>query len=108
MTCSEDTCPLVELLADAAVVEGKVGVDEAEGVGMDEAEAAHDCACLARFLAAAFVCQLHEHGLLTEDVTKDPCRHFLLAMVLFKYATAITLFTLHSTAYIIGLRSELT
>ena len=62
-----------ELLAEAAVAE-KVGV------GAGEAEA-FDCACLARFLAAAFVCQPHEHGLLTERVKKDPCWHLLIAAI---------------------------
>ena len=66
------------MLVDAAVVEEKVGVDEAEGVGVDEADAALDCACLARFLAAALECQPHEHGLLTEDVKKDL---FLIAAI---------------------------
>ena len=67
-----------ELLAEAAVEEvvaEKMGVGEA-----DEAEAS-DCACLARFLAAALVCQPHEHGLLTEGVRKDPCWHFLIAAI---------------------------
>ena len=58
------------------VVAEKVGVGEA-----DEAEAS-DCACLARFLAAAnLACQPHEHGLLTEGVKKDTCRHFLIAAI---------------------------
>ena len=51
--------------------------DETATVDLGKAEAP-DCACLARFLAAAFVCQPHEHGLLAEDWKKDPCRHLLI------------------------------
>ena len=39
------------------------------------------CACLARFLAAAFVCQPHEHGLFADDLKKTPCWHFLIAAI---------------------------
>ena len=48
--------------------EGELLVDPA----VDEAEAS-DCALLAFLLAAALVCQLHEHGLLVEGLKKDPC-----------------------------------
>ena len=75
---AEETEGEGELLVEAAVEEvvaEKVGVGDA-----DEAEAS-DCASLARFLAAALVCQPHEHGLLTEGVKNDPCRHFLIAAI---------------------------
>ena len=39
---------------------------------------ASDCACLAYFLAAALVCQPHEHGLFSTGLNKDPCLHFLI------------------------------
>ena len=48
--------------------------------GLDDAEAS-DCACLARFLAAAFVCQPHKHGLPAGDWKKDPCRHLLIEAI---------------------------
>ena len=57
--------------------------DETATVGVDEAEAS-DCACLACFLlAAALVCQPHEHGLglSAECLKKDPCRHFLIEAI---------------------------
>ena len=44
------------LLAEAEVLERAGAIEEDE----------RDCACLARFLAAAFVCQPHEQGLLAE------------------------------------------
>ena len=56
-------------------------VAEKVGVGEPDEAKASDCACLARFLAAALACQPHEHGLLTEGVKKDPCRHFLIAAI---------------------------
>ena len=64
-----------ELPVEAAVEEVMVGVGDA-----DEAERS-DCACLAHFLAAALVCLPHEHGLLTEGVKNDPCRHFLIGAI---------------------------
>ena len=57
-----------------------VGVDEVEQVDVDMDVEEPDCACLARFLAAAFVCQPHVHGLLTGE-KKDPCRHFCIAAI---------------------------
>ena len=54
--------------------------DETATVGVDEAEAS-DCACLVCFLAAALVCQPHEHGLSAEGLKKDPCRHFLIEAI---------------------------
>ena len=84
-----------ELLVDAEVVEeivewvgrtegeglegssGATLADETAGVSTDEAEAP-DCACLACFLAAAFVCHPHVHGLFAEDSKNDPCRHLLI------------------------------
>ena len=71
--------PLVD--ADSSPVDrtlspvGTVGVDVA-------------CACLACFLAAAFVCQPHEHGLFADDLKKKPCQHFLIAAI----ATKTSLF----------------
>jgi hypothetical protein len=62
------------LLVDAVVLE------EAVERGRDEAEAS-DCACLAFFLAAAFVCQPHEHGLFAEGLKKEPCWHFLIEAI---------------------------
>ena len=41
-----------------------------------DGENASDCAFLACFLAAAFVCQPHEHCLFVEGEKNDPCRHF--------------------------------
>ena len=55
--------------AVVGVVVEKVGVDKAaERVGVDEE--VPDCACLAWFLAAALVCQPHEHGLFPEGLKK--------------------------------------
>ena len=48
--------------------EGELLVDPA----VDEAEASV-CAFLTFLLAAALVCQLHEHSLLVEGLKKDPC-----------------------------------
>ena len=45
--------------------------EETAMVGLDDAEAS-DCACLAFFLAAALVCQPHEHGLVAEGAKNDP------------------------------------
>ena len=56
---------LMEEAAGAPVAGGTEG----EGVGWTVLERAGDernCACLARFLAAAFVCQPHEQGLFAE------------------------------------------
>ena len=56
---------LMEEAAGAPVAGGTEG----EGVGWTVLERAgdeRDCACLARFLAAAFVCQPHEQGLFAE------------------------------------------
>ena len=67
----------------AGVLEAEIATfeDESAAVGVDEEEAPN-CACLACFLAAAFVCQLHEHGLAAaEGVKNDPCRHFLIAAI---------------------------
>ena len=54
-------------------------VAEVPRAGADEVEC--DCACLAHFLAAALVCQPHEHGLFTEGWKNDPCRHFFIAAI---------------------------
>lgn len=62
------------------MVERLVGSTEREGeevVGLDEAEVSN-CAC---FLADALVCQPHEHGLFSERLKKDPCRHFLIEAI---------------------------
>ena len=56
---------LMEEAAGAPVAGGTEG----EGVGWTVLERAgdeRDCACLAHFLAAAFVCQPHEQGLFAE------------------------------------------
>ena len=92
---------VVLLLVDAAVLEeagsGVTGSTDTEGelepegspvagvlgdktTFVDEAEAS-DCACLACFLAAAFVCQPHEHGLTTDGLKKDPCLHLLMEAI---------------------------
>lgn len=63
---------------EGSLVGGAFG--ETATVGVDDAEAS-DCACLARFLAAALVCQPHVHGSPTEDVKKDLCLHFLIAAI---------------------------
>ena len=82
-----------ELLADAAmleeVVERVTGSTEGEGEGLVDAAVLEevvervgwDCACLACFLAAAFVCQPHEHGLFAEGLKREPCRHFLIEAI---------------------------
>ena len=68
---------------DAAEETATVDVDAAEEtttVGVDAAEAS-DRACLARFLAAAFVCQPHEHEPDLSAEKNDPCRHFLIEAI---------------------------
>ena len=60
---------------DAAEETATVGVDD-----VDAAEAS-DRACLARFLAAAFVCQPHEHEPDLSAEKNDPCRHFLIKAI---------------------------
>ena len=64
------------VLAEVAVAAEGVGLaTEGEGellrevVGLE----ASNCACLARLLAAAFVCQPHEHVLFAERWKNDPC-----------------------------------
>ena len=56
-----------ELLAVEAMEEDKA---EKVGVGKTNKAEASNCACFARFLAAALVCQPHEHGLLGEGMKK--------------------------------------
>ena len=57
---------LVKCVAVAADTEGKGGLRELVEYVAIAADTATDCACLAFFLAAAFVCQPHKHGLLME------------------------------------------
>ena len=64
---TEEEGPLVE-----AEVSERAGVIE---------EDERDWACLACFLAAALVCQLHEHGLFAEGWKNAPCRHFSIAAI---------------------------
>ena len=64
-----------ELLEVIVLVEGPA---EREG---DELLVGLDCACLACFLAAALVCQPHEHGLTSEGLKKDPCWHFFMEAI---------------------------
>ena len=59
------------LLVEAEVSERAGAIEEDE----------RDWACLTRFLAAALVCQPHEHGLFAEGWKNAPCRHFLIAAI---------------------------
>ena len=61
----------VGLLVKAEVSERAGAIEEDE----------RDWACLARFLAAALVCQPHEHGLFAEGWKNAPSRHFLIAAI---------------------------
>ena len=87
---------LMEEAAGAPVAGGTegegIGWTEGEGLLVDpEAEVSEragaieederDWACLTRFLAAALVCQPHEHGLFAEGWKNFPCRHFLIAAI---------------------------
>ena len=47
-------------------------------VARDEVEVPN---CLAFFLAAALVCQPHEHGLFTAGMKKDPCWQLLIELI---------------------------
>lgn len=56
----------------AGALADEIATLDVAAVAVDEAEAAADCACLVRFLAAAFVCHPHEHDLSAEEVKNDP------------------------------------
>ena len=75
-----DTAVLKEL---AVAAEGEGLATEGEGEllrGVAGLEASN-CACLARLLVAAFVCQPHEHALFAERWKNDPCLHLFIEAI---------------------------
>ena len=86
---AEETATVGVDAVDAAEETATVGVDDVDAaeetatVGVDDVDAAEasDRACLARFLAAAFVCQPHEHEPDLSAEKNDPYRHFLIEAI---------------------------